>query len=82
MEIAKQAIGLTTPPDGLFVENWIYEYGGLLDEFAIDAYWAGRYRDCLDAVLRALACGKVPPDEQQRSVANARFALGKMSPDG
>jgi glycosyltransferase involved in cell wall biosynthesis len=77
-EIAKQAIDLTAPADGLFVEGWIYDYG-ILDEFAVNAYWAGHYRDCLDAVLRALARGKVPPAEQQRFVANARFALEKMS---
>jgi hypothetical protein len=79
-EITKQAIGLTPPPGGLFVENWIYDYG-VLDEYAVNACWATRYRDCLDAVLRALANGKVPPAEQQRFIANARFALEKMAPD-
>jgi glycosyltransferase involved in cell wall biosynthesis len=80
-EIAKQAIDLTPSADGLFVEGWIYDYG-VLDEFAVNAYWVGHYRDCLDAVLRALARGKVPLAEQQRFVANARFALEKMPPDG
>lgn len=75
--IAKPIIGLSPPPDGLFVETWIYDYG-LLDEFAVNAYWAGHYRDCLDAVLRALASGKVPTNELQRFVENARFALAKL----
>lgn len=76
-ELAKQAIGFAPPADGLFVENWIYDYG-ILDEFAVNAYWAGHYRECLEAVLRALARGKVPSAEQQRFVANACFALEKM----
>ncbi len=84
--IARLAIDLPVPPQGLFVERWIYDYGAL-DEFAINAYWAGFYRDCLDASLRALASGKVPADQQPRVVQNARFALDKLSaeteaPDG
>ncbi len=75
--IAKPALALAAPPDGLFVETWIYDYG-LLDEFAVNAYWAGHYRECVDAVLRALASGKVPTDEQKRFVENARFALRKL----
>jgi glycosyltransferase involved in cell wall biosynthesis len=75
--IAKPAIDLAAPADGLFVETWIYDYG-LLDEFAVNAYWAGHQRDCLDAVLRALARGKIPSTEQQRFIENARFALAKL----
>lgn len=75
--IAKLAIDLPVPAEGLFVEQWIYAYGAL-DEFAINAYWAGYYRDCLDASLRALASGKVPPTEQSRFVQNAQFALDQM----
>ena len=47
-EIAKRGLGLTVPANGLFVEPWIYNYG-LLDEFALNAYWAGHYRESLDA---------------------------------
>lgn len=76
-EIAKDAIELPAPATGLFVETWIYDYG-LLDEFAVNAYWAGYYRECLDACLRALASGKVPANEQPRFIENARFALAKL----
>jgi Glycosyl transferase family 2 len=76
--IAKPAVAFVPPPDGLFVETWIYDYG-LLDELAVNAYWAGHYRDCLDAVLRALASGRIPSNEQQRFIANARFALAKLT---
>lgn len=76
-EIAKSALGLSLPDDGLFVEPWIYDYG-LLDEFSVNAYWAGHYRDCLDAALRALASGKVPNNELKRLVSNAQFALAQL----
>lgn len=76
-EIARPAIALSPPPNGLFVETWIYDYG-LLDEFAVNAYWAGHYRDCLDAVLKAMKSGKVPATDQQRFIDNARFAFEKI----
>jgi glycosyltransferase involved in cell wall biosynthesis len=79
--IGKQAIDLPIPADGLFVERWIYEYGAL-DEFAVNAYWAGYYRDCLDASLRALASGKVPQDQLLRFVQNAQFGLGQLPKGG
>jgi hypothetical protein len=75
-EIAKPALRLGPPKDGLFVETWIYDYG-LLDEFAVNAYWSGHYKDCVEAVLTALSRGKVPPHEQLRFVQNAQFALEK-----
>ena len=75
--IAKQAAGRAIPLDGLFVQTWIYEYG-LLDEYAVNAYWAGHYRDCLDASLRALEAGTAAPGDQRRFVQNARLALDKL----
>jgi len=49
----RRGLTIERPADGRFVEPWIYEYG-LLDEFAVNAYWAGAYRDCLDACERIL----------------------------
>ncbi len=76
--LAEPCLGLPAPASGLFVEAWIYEYG-LADEFAVNAYWAGRHRDCLDATLRALMGGKVPASEVMRFYANMRFALDKLT---
>ena len=73
-EIAAPALGLSPPPDGLFVEPWIYEYG-LRDEFSVNAYWAGRHSESLEQTLAALASGTVPEAEHARFVANARFAF-------
>ena len=65
------------PFDALFVEPGIYETG-LLDEFAINAYWSGRYRDCLDASLKILETNKISGEDMQRVIANARFALEQL----
>ena len=71
---AEAAVDLPQPGGALFCESWIYAYGAL-DELAVCAYWTGAYRTSLDATLRALESGVVPPAEQPRIVANARFAF-------
>jgi hypothetical protein len=78
--IAKGAIeiGLEYPGEGLFLQRWIYEYG-MLDEFAVAAYWAGRYRECLDACEELLAAGKIPESERPRVEANAAAAREKLA---
>jgi len=47
-EYALRGLKIPLPAAGLFVQSWVYDYG-LLDEFAINAYWTGRYADCVDA---------------------------------
>lgn len=76
-QIASRGLGILLPPGALFVEPWIYEIG-LLDEFAVNAYWSGHYKDCLVACLKILETGKPVGEEIRRIAANARFALGKM----
>ena len=76
-DIARRAGLFGEMPDGLFVEPWIYEYG-LLDEFAVNAYWAGEYRECLDACERILREGKCPEGQRARVEANAAFARQKL----
>jgi len=78
-EIAKRGLDLAAPAEGLFVERWIYEYG-LLDEYAVNAYWAGEYRDCLDASLKMLACETLPEHMRERVLANARFGADHWPP--
>ncbi len=79
-EIAKRGLGLTAPPDGLFVEPWVYDYG-LLDEFAVAAFWAAHYRESLDACLQLLANTALPDDYRDRLAGNARFALENLPRD-
>ena len=77
-EYARRGLTIERPADGLCVEDWIYDYG-LLDEFAVNAYWAGAYQDCLDACERLLREGKIPSDERVRVTMNADFARQKLS---
>jgi glycosyltransferase involved in cell wall biosynthesis len=77
-EIGKRGLSLRQPEDGLFVEPWIYEYG-LRDEFSVNAYWAGHYKEALDAGLEALGCETLPAGHRQRLFENARFAVDKVA---
>ncbi len=63
--------------DALFIESWVYDYG-LLDEFAVGAYWVGRYQECRDVCDRLLTEGKIPEDMRARVEENANFAREKL----
>jgi hypothetical protein len=76
MEFARRGLDLAQP-NGLFVQPWVYDYG-IFDEFAVNAYWAGAYRESLDASLKLLASDKLPPSMIKRIAANARFAADKV----
>jgi hypothetical protein len=76
-EIARRGLALAGPGDGLFVEPWIHAYG-LLDEYAINAYWSGHYHDSLDACVRLQAHPDFPADQRARLAANTRFALDRL----
>jgi GR25 family glycosyltransferase involved in LPS biosynthesis/glycosyltransferase involved in cell wall biosynthesis len=76
MEIARRGLSLTLP-NGLFLQPWVYEYG-ILDEFAINSYWAGAYRESLDASLKLLTSDQLPTSIMNRVAANARFAAAKI----
>jgi hypothetical protein len=76
-QAARRGLDILLPPGALFVEPWIYETG-LLDEFAVNAYWSGHYKESLEACLKILETGKPVGDEIRRIAANARFALAKM----
>ena len=78
-EIAAPAIDLAAPPVGRFVEPWIYEWA-LLDEYAVNAYWADRFQESLDACERLLHEGKLFEPQRERVEANARFARWKLGP--
>ncbi|HLJ22087.1 MAG TPA: glycosyltransferase [Stellaceae bacterium] len=75
--LARRGLEIPMPPDALFVEPWIYEIG-LLDEFSVNAYWSGHYRDCLEANLKLLASGKLSAEQMPRIIENARFASGRL----
>ncbi len=80
-DIAKPGLGLRPQNGALFADTGVYDYR-LLDEYAINAYWIGRYAECLDASLKILETGKLPPSEVTRIAANARFAKQKLGIEG
>ena len=77
--IGKRGLNIPLRSDALFVHPWIYEFG-LRDEFAVNAYWAGHYRESLDASLHLLGSSTLPAGFRDRIAANARFALEKLPP--
>jgi hypothetical protein len=76
--LAKHALSLPRPKTGLFIEQWIADYG-LLDEFSIVAYWAGHYRESFNACLQLLKESKAPAEDRQRIRKNADFAVLKLN---
>lgn len=70
---ARDGLKIPKPSNGLFVDSWVYEYG-LLDELAVNAYWSGQYKDCLDACHRLLREGNMPGHMRERIEKNADFA--------
>ena len=78
-EYARRGLAIPLPPDGLFVAPWVYDYG-LLDEFAVNAYWTERYQDCLEACHRLLREGKLPQNMHDRVKKNAEFATERLKP--
>lgn len=76
--LSKYALDLPTPAHGLFVEQWIYDYG-LLDEFSIAAYWAEHYQECFDVCLKLLNEAKIPANYRPRIRQNAEFAIEKLN---
>jgi hypothetical protein len=74
---ARTGLGIAEPESALFGEPWVYAWG-LLDEYAVSAYWTGHYQECLDACVELLN-GKVPVAESPRIEENARFAREALS---
>ncbi len=77
-EYARRGLAIPLPTDGLFLENWIYEYG-LLDELAVSAYWIGKYAECADACDRLLSEGKLPAEMRERVLKNKQYAIDKLA---
>ena len=76
-EFATKGLAIAYPNEALFIRDWIYEYG-LLDELAVNAYWTGRYAECVDACERLLREGKLPTEMRDRVLKNKDFASGKL----
>ena len=76
-QYAQRGLAIPKPESGLFVEDWIYDYG-LLDEVGINGYWSGHYAGAVDACVRLLGGTALPVSQRERVVQNARVSLEKM----
>ncbi len=70
---AARGVALAKPAEGLFLADWIYDYG-MRDEFAILAYWAGRHAESLAACETLLARTDLSEPDRKRIGDNAAFA--------
>ena len=77
-DLAKRGILIKRPDNAFFPEDWIYEYG-LLDEYAINAYWIGRYDECIKSCRKILGTANLADAERKRIQANAEFARQKLN---
>ncbi len=71
-------IAQTLPPttDLLFVQQWIYEYGMLL-ELSVCAYWIGKYEECQQISVELLK-KELPADIKTITENNLAFANDKL----
>jgi hypothetical protein len=76
--LARQGLSITRPTSGLFLDQAVYDYR-MLDEFQVNAYWAGRYEESLDAGATLLRDNLFPESERARIVANCEYALQKVT---
>jgi glycosyltransferase involved in cell wall biosynthesis len=70
-----------TGHDGLFVEEWIYNFG-LKDEFAINAYWSEHFSECLSVCIDLLGRNDLPAHHRERIKKNALFAQERLPKSG
>lgn len=75
--VASAAVDIPRPADILFVDDAVYAWQAQ-DEYAISAYWVGRYRESADACRRLLNGGHLPKSETARVQRNLAFAEERL----
>ncbi len=70
--ISKRALFMPVPDDILFVYDWIYDYGMLL-EFSICAYWVGEYEEAKLASEWLLLKTTIPSNVRECVEKNLTF---------
>jgi len=75
--ISKQEIEIRSCEDILFVEDWIYKYGLLL-EFSICSYWIENYKKSKNASLKILKTKNLPKHIEKCAEKNLKFAYSKL----
>jgi len=75
--VSKYALAIPKSSDVVFVEDWIYEYG-LLVENSVNAYWIGNYKECYDLSQELLKKPKLPPHVRECIEKNLWWAESKL----
>jgi glycosyltransferase involved in cell wall biosynthesis len=75
---AASAVQIRMPEDILFVDEGAYTWRAL-DEYAISAYWIGKYEEALRYNDRLLNEGYLPNHERTRIESNRDFCLTRLS---
>jgi hypothetical protein len=76
--LARTGIRIRKPDDLLYVEPWVYRWG-MLFEFSICAYWAGRPDAALTACDRLLKVPELPEAYRTQTVANREFCVQALA---
>ena len=76
-EFAKIAKDIPLPNQRLFLDHSYYNWR-CLDEFAVSAYWVGKYQESADCCLQLLSGCGLPPQELARVQKNLAFAEAKL----
>ncbi len=76
--LGKQAILINKPINGLFLENWIYDYA-IFDEFSIVAFYSSNFIESKDACEKLLSENKIPTHYIDRVRGNLNFALERIN---
>ena len=77
LRYAEAGLPTRMPPEGLFLQTWIYRYG-LRHECAVNSFYTGQYRACLHAGFEILGQPEVKAEHRSRIATLCRMALAKM----
>lgn len=75
---ALKGLHLQTPPTGLFIMEWMFNYG-LLFEFSLCAYYEGKYTESLLASYALLAKPNLPEDIKTCVQNNMKWMYAKAA---
>ena len=72
---AEMSLRIPLPDEKLFVETTYYQWLNL-DEFAVCAFWCGRYQDSIAACNMLLQAA--PPEHRERIIKNREFSEARL----
>lgn len=76
-QVAKMATMIPQTKDGLFVQQWMSDYGIPL-ELSVCAYWLGKYEECQQISLELLKRNDLPPNFRSCIEGNLGFSNAKI----